>query len=86
MAILEPLQRWLGLPAFLSRDTIDVTKVHLNYSAEKAKRELGWQHPDIESIWAEIIPAEKTLMVNRSGWLNKLRHQAVADIDTSKKT
>jgi dihydroflavonol-4-reductase len=86
MAILEPLQRWLGLPAFLSRDSIDVTKVHLNYSAEKAKRELGWQHPDLESIWAEIIPAEKALMANRSGLLNKLRHQAVADIDISKTT
>jgi dihydroflavonol-4-reductase len=79
MALLEPLQRRLGLPAFLSRDTVNVTQVHLNYSAAKAKRELGWQHPDIETMWAAIVPAEQALMASRIGWLNKLRHQAVLD-------
>lgn len=77
MALLEPVQRWLSLPAFLSRDAVDLTQMHLNYSAAKAKRELGWQHPDIETMWAEIVPAEQALMASRIGWLNKLRHQAV---------
>jgi dihydroflavonol-4-reductase len=78
-AFLEPLQRRLGLPAFLSRDAVDVTQVHLNYSSAKAKRELGWQHPGIATMWAAIIPAEQALMASRVGWLNKLRHQALVD-------
>jgi dihydroflavonol-4-reductase len=40
MALLEPLQRMLGLPAFLSRETVEVTKAHLNYSS--AKRSAIW--------------------------------------------
>ena len=86
MMLLEPLQRWLGLPAFLSRDTVDATRVHLNYSAAKAKRELGWQHPDIDTMWAAIVHAEQALMANRIGFLNKLRHQAVSDDNTLKTT
>ena len=85
MALLEPIQRWLGLPAFLSRETVDITRVHLNYSAAKAKRELGWKHPDIDTMWDAIVHAEQALMATRIGWLNKLRHQAVLDdnaIDT----
>jgi hypothetical protein len=46
MALLEPLQRMLGLPAFLSRETVEVTKAHLNHSSAKANRDLGWVHPE----------------------------------------
>jgi len=75
MALLEPLQRMLGLPAFLSRETVEVTKAHLNYSSAKAKRYLGWVHPEVEEVWERIISDERRLMVSRRGFLNKLRHQ-----------
>ena len=75
MALLEPLQRMLGLPAFLSRETVEVTKAHLNYSSAKAKRYLGWVHPEVEEVWERIISDERRLMASRRGFLNKLRHQ-----------
>lgn len=77
MALLEPLQRWLGLPAFMSRDTVDASKVHYFFSAAKARRELGWQHPDPDVMWEAIVTGEADLMNKRSGFLNRLRHQAV---------
>ena len=75
MALLEPLQRMLGLPAFLSRETVEVTKAHLNYSSAKAKRYLGWVHPEDGEMWERIISDERRLMASRRGFLNKLRHQ-----------
>jgi nucleoside-diphosphate-sugar epimerase len=79
MAMLEPLQRLAGLPAFLSRDTVDATKVHLDYSSARAQRELGWTHPDIDAMWHPIIERERELMASRQGFLNKLRHVPVAE-------
>lgn len=79
MALLEPLQRLAGLPAFLSRDTVDATKVHLDYSSARAQRELGWMHPDIDAMWHPIIERERELMASRQGFLNKLRHVPVAE-------
>jgi dihydroflavonol-4-reductase len=76
MGLLEPLQRALGLPAFLSRDTVDASRGHLNYSSAKARRELGWAHPTIKDMWDRIIARERELMGQRSGFLNRLRHQA----------
>ena len=73
--LLEPLQRMLGLPAFLSRETVEVTKAHLNYSSAKAKRYLGWVHPEVGEMWERIISDERRLMASRRGFLNKLRHQ-----------
>ena len=77
MAMMEPIQRMMGLPAFLSRDTVDTSRAHLDYSSLKAQRELGWTHPDLESIWDPIIQKERELMAARNGVLNKLRHQPV---------
>lgn len=79
MALMEPLQRMAGLPAFLSRDAVDATRVHLDYSSAKAQRELGWTHPDIDSMWDSIIRRERELMAARQGFFNKLRHQPVVD-------
>lgn len=79
MAMLEPLQRALGLPAFLSRDTVDASRGHMNYSAAKARRELGWSHPDAREMWDHISDRERQLMGQRSGFLNRLRHQAVVN-------
>jgi dihydroflavonol-4-reductase len=77
MALLEPLQRLLGLPAFLSRDTVDASKAHLNYSSAKARRDLDWRHPRIEEMWELIVREERELMAQRRGFLNRLRHQQV---------
>lgn len=77
MAVMEPLLRALGLPAFMSRDSVDATRVHLDYSSTKAERELGWAHPAPEPMWAAIIRRERELLARRSGMLNKLRHQPV---------
>lgn len=76
VGLLEPLQRALGLPAFLSRESVDVTWAHLDYSSAKARRELGWTHPDKLSMWGPIIRRERALMAARKGFLAKLRHQA----------
>jgi dihydroflavonol-4-reductase len=78
MAMMEPIQRMMGLPVFLSRDTVDTSRTHLDFSSLKAQRELGWTHPDRESIWDPIIQKERELMSGRRGFLGKLRHQPVA--------
>jgi dihydroflavonol-4-reductase len=77
MALLEPLQRALGLPAFLSRDTVDSSKAHLNYSAAKARRDLEWRHPGIEDMWELIVREERDLMAQRHGFIQRLHHQPV---------
>jgi dihydroflavonol-4-reductase len=79
MAALEPLERSLGLPAFMSRELVDLSRAHLDYSSAKAKRELGWSHPNFGTMWPAIIRRERELMSGRDGFLNKLRHQQVAD-------
>ena len=79
MALMEPLQRLAGLPAFMSRDTVDATRAHLDYSSAKAQRDLGWTHPDTSSMWDAIIKRERELMAARHGFLDKLRHQPVVD-------
>jgi dihydroflavonol-4-reductase len=78
MALLEPLQRWLGLPAFMSRDLVDASKGHFHYSSSKARRDLGWQHPAPDAMWDAIMQGERALMAQRTGFVNRLRHQAVA--------
>jgi dihydroflavonol-4-reductase len=80
VALMEPLQRMAGLPAFMSRDTVDASRAHLDYSSARAQRELGWTHPDIDSMWDPIIRRERELMSARQGFLNKLRHQPVVDM------
>ncbi len=77
-AMMEPLLRGLGLPAFLSRDAVEVTRAHLDYNAAKARRDLGWSHPGADAMWDGIIRRERDLMAQRRGFLAKLRHQPVA--------
>ena len=79
MMLLEPLQRALGLPAVLSRDTVDQSRGHFNYSSAKAHRELSWEHPSAEDMWERVILREIDLMAERRGLLSKLRHQSVVD-------
>lgn len=83
MALMEPLLRMAGLPAFMSRDAVDSTRAHLDYSSDKARRELGWTHPEIDSMWDLIIRRERELVAARHGFLNKLRHQPAVDMPAS---
>jgi len=62
---LEPLQRAVGLPAFLSRETVRVGATNLNYSSEKAKRELGWNYKTAKEMWFDIIDGELELLEKR---------------------
>ena len=64
-APLEPLQRMLGLPAFLSRETVRAAATNWNYSSEKAKRELGWTHCSAEAMWFAAIDGEIQLLSRR---------------------
>jgi dihydroflavonol-4-reductase len=77
MALMEPLLRAGGLPAFMSRETVDLTRANLNYSAAKAQRDLGWTHPEAVPMWDHIVAQELERMAGRRGFLDRLRHQAV---------
>ncbi|NKB61649.1 MAG: SDR family NAD(P)-dependent oxidoreductase [Gammaproteobacteria bacterium] len=75
-ALLEPLQRAAGIPSVISRDAVDLTRGHLNFSSTKAKQDLGWTHPSREDMWEKIIEKERVLIGRRKGFFNKLRHQS----------
>ena len=66
-APLEPVQRLLGLPAFISRETVLAAATNLYYSSEKAKRELGWSHRSAEAMWSATIDGELELLSRRKG-------------------
>ncbi len=74
-APLEPLQRMLGMPAFISRDTVRAGSTNWCYSAEKAKRELGWTHRTAEAMWLTTIDREIELLSRRKGqsWIERLK-------------
>jgi nucleoside-diphosphate-sugar epimerase len=76
-ALIAPLLRVLGLPAFMSPEVVDVTRVNLNYSAAKAQAELGWQHPGAVQMWDRIAHQELALIGKRRGLRQRLRNQAV---------
>jgi hypothetical protein len=61
----------------MSRDVLDASRAHLDYSSAKAKRELSWSHPSFAAMWPPIIRRERELMAGRRGFLNKLRHQPI---------
>jgi dihydroflavonol-4-reductase len=74
-APVEPLLRAAGLPAFLSRETVEVGAVSLNYSAAKARAELGWSHPGAREMWDRTLERERELLATpgRHGLRAKLR-------------
>jgi len=63
---LEPLERMLGLSAFLSRETVQTARTSMYYTAAKAQRELGWTHRSAEAMWLGTIDAEVELLRRRS--------------------
>jgi len=64
-APLEPLQRMLGLPAFVSRETVVGGSTNWRYSSDKAKRELGWTHRSAEAMWNATIDGELEMLSRR---------------------
>jgi len=77
---LEPLQRAVGLPAFMSRETVRAS-CSLNYSSEKAKRELGWTYRSAREMWHAIIDEEIDLLAKgrHQGLLARLKPMEVGD-------
>ena len=64
-AVLEPLQRMSGLPAFLSRETVRAGAMSLNYSSRKAQRDLGWTHCSADAMWEAAVQGEIQLLSGR---------------------
>jgi dihydroflavonol-4-reductase len=64
-APLEPFQRMLGIPAFISRETVTASSTNWNYSSAKAKNELGWQFRSAEEMWLTTIDEEIKLLLKR---------------------
>jgi dihydroflavonol-4-reductase len=62
--LLEPLQRWAGMPAVVSRETV-MASFPLNMSSAKAQRELGWTYRPAKEMWLEIIDQELELLAQR---------------------
>ncbi len=65
VAPLEPLERGFGLPAAVSRETVNAASVSLNYSSAKAQRELGWTYRCASDMWLEVIDQELQLLAAR---------------------
>jgi len=64
-APMEPVQRWLELSAFISRETVLSDKSSLSFSSAKAQRELGWTHRPAHQMWSSIIDEEHKLLSAR---------------------
>jgi nucleoside-diphosphate-sugar epimerase len=63
--VLEPLQRRLGLPAFISRETALAGDIHMFFSSAKAQTELGWRYCSARVMWDEVLDQELELMARR---------------------
>jgi dihydroflavonol-4-reductase len=63
---LEPIERWLGLSAFLSRETVASARTSFHYSSAKAERELGWSHRSAQAMWSEAFDGEFELLKRRT--------------------
>ena len=64
---LEPVQRWLGISAFFSRETVLMAAQDLAFSNAKARRELGWSPQPARDVWPAILTAERALIARRTG-------------------
>ena len=77
MAVVEHVLRRLGLPAFLSRETVDIGSSGLHYTSAKARRMLGWTHPEPGPMWDRIVEGERRLLAGRHGVLDRLRPRSL---------
>jgi nucleoside-diphosphate-sugar epimerase len=64
-ALPEALERAAALPAFISRETARGGAAQLNFSSEKAKRELGWTHRSAREMWFDTVDRERELLAKR---------------------
>jgi nucleoside-diphosphate-sugar epimerase len=64
-APMEPIQRWLGMPAIMSREMIWSTTISRRFSSAKAQRELGWAHRSAEELWVSVLDEEHKLIPAR---------------------
>lgn len=64
-APMEPLQRLLGMPAFMSRETVTGMRGSLSFSSAKAQRELGWSYRPARQLWSDVFAAERRLLAAR---------------------
>ena len=64
-APLEPIQRALGLPAFISRETAWGGGMSYCYSNAKARRELGWAPRPARAMWLKAMDGELALLARR---------------------
>ena len=78
-APLEPLQRSLGLPAFISREAVAVSSGDWCYCSDKAKQELGWAPRSAEAMWMATLDGEIALLPRRKGQnlIQRLRPLAI---------
>ena len=58
-AIVEPVQRLLGLPVLFSADLARAGFMDLRFSGAKAERELGVQFRDARRAWLDTLDAER---------------------------
>ena len=65
--VLEPIQRMIGLPAVLSRETVRTVATNMYYSNQKAQRELGWSFRPADVMWHEAIEGEIEMLEKREG-------------------
>ncbi len=74
-APLEPLQRLVGLPAFISRETVEGSAISYYFSSAKAQRELGWTYRPSREMWQDIVDRELALLAGRKkrGLVSRLR-------------
>jgi nucleoside-diphosphate-sugar epimerase len=83
--LLEPVQRWLNLPAFISYETAVGASTNWHYSSDKAKAELGWQPRSAEAMWKATFEGELALLPQRKGQslVKRLKPLDILDATTS---
>lgn len=64
-ALLEPLQRLVGIPAFISRETAHAGSTNFAYSNAKAKTALGWNPRPPREVWLDTLQGERQLRSRR---------------------
>jgi nucleoside-diphosphate-sugar epimerase len=65
--VTAPLLRALGLPAFVSLDTLRASTINLDYISVHAQRALGWRVTPAARVWEAIGAEESGLLSARGG-------------------
>lgn len=63
--MLEPFERRMGLPAFISREVVEGSRVCFSCSSAKAQAELGWSYTPARAMWGAILDEESRLLAAR---------------------